>query len=70
MIKDSETPIPMQGEGVVAPEGVSFDGVTDYLSRSTDLVGNVDSKTFTFNCWIYFVEDTAIISIDGTYFLY
>ena len=35
------------------PEGVSFDGVTDYLSRSTDLVGNVDSKTFTFSCWVY-----------------
>ena len=53
MIKDSETPIPMQGGGVVVPEGVSFDGVTDYMSRSTDLVGNVDSKTFTFSCLVY-----------------
>ena len=35
------------------PKGVEFDGVTDYLSRSTDLVGNVDSKTFTFSCWVY-----------------
>ena len=35
------------------PEGVSFDGVTDYLSRSSDLVGNTDSKTFTFSCWVY-----------------
>ena len=34
----------------VMPEGVDFDGVNDYLSRSTDLVGNVDSKTFTFSC--------------------
>lgn len=39
--------------GGAEPEGVSFDGVTDYLSRSTDLVGNVDSKTFTFSCWVY-----------------
>lgn len=39
--------------GVVAPEGVDFDGVKDYLSRSSDLVGNVDSKTFTFSCWVY-----------------
>lgn len=35
------------------PEAVSFDGVTDYMSRSSDLVGNVDSKTFTFSCWVY-----------------
>jgi len=35
------------------PEAVSFDGVTDYLSRSSDLVGNTDSKTFTFSCWVY-----------------
>lgn len=40
--------------GVVAPEGTEFDGVTDYLSRSSDLVGNVDSKTFTFSAWVYF----------------
>ena len=37
----------------ILPEGVSFDGSTDYLSRSSDLVGNVDSKTFTFSCWVY-----------------
>ena len=42
----------LQG-GIVVPEGVSFDGSADYLSRSTDLVGNVDSKTFTFSCWVY-----------------
>jgi len=41
------------GSSLVAPEGTEFDGVTDYLSRSTDLTGNVDSKTFTFSCWVY-----------------
>lgn len=39
--------------GEPAPEGVSFDGVNDYLSRSSDLIGNVDSKTFTFSVWVY-----------------
>ena len=63
MIKDSETPIPMQQGGVVVPEGVSFDGVTDYLSRSSDLVGNTDSKTFTFSCWVYYVSD-------GNFYIY
>lgn len=48
------------GEGVA--EGVSFDGVSDYLSRSSDLVGNVDSKTFTFSCWVYIQDwDSANI---------
>ena len=41
------------GSSAVAPEGVDFDGVSDYLSRSSDLVGNVDSKTFTFSAWVY-----------------
>ena len=49
--------------GVVEPEGVSFDGVTDYLSRSSDLVGNVDSKTFTFSCWVYKAEDSSSSNI-------
>ena len=35
------------------PEGVSFDGTNDYLSRSSDLSGNTDSKTFTFSAWVY-----------------
>jgi hypothetical protein len=30
-----------------------FDGVSDYLSRSSDLVGNSDGKTFTFSAWLY-----------------
>jgi hypothetical protein len=36
-----------------------FDGSTDYLSRSSDLVGNVDSKTFTFSCWVYYASNNA-----------
>ena len=35
------------------PEGVSFDGTNDYLSRSSDLSGNTDGKTFTFSAWVY-----------------
>tara|TARA_R110000796_G_scaffold95459_3_gene200725 strand:+ start:15524 stop:17332 length:1809 start_codon:yes stop_codon:yes gene_type:complete len=34
-------------------EAIDFDGTNDYLSRSTDLVGNTDSKTFTFSAWVY-----------------
>ena len=30
-------------------DAIDFDGVTDYLSRSSDLVGNADGKTFTFS---------------------
>ena len=59
MIKDNDIAIPMQGGGDVVAEGVSFDGATDYLSRSSDLVGNVDSKTFTFSAWVYVPEDYA-----------
>ena len=42
---------PVSGE--VLPEAVSFDGTSDYLSRSSDLTGNADGKTYTFSCWIY-----------------
>ena len=34
-------------------EAIDFDGPDDYLSRSTDLVGNADGKTFTFSCWVW-----------------
>jgi len=44
----------------VAPEGTSFDGDTDYLSRSSDFVGNTDSKTFTFSCLVYRGQDGII----------
>jgi len=42
---------PVSGE--VLPEGVSFDGTNDYLSRSSDMTGNSNSKTFTFSAWFY-----------------
>jgi hypothetical protein len=32
---------------------IDFDGTNDYLSRSSDMTGNANSKTFTFSCWIY-----------------
>ena len=41
------------------PEAVSFDGTNDYLSRSSDMTGNVDGKTFTFSCWIYQPRNSA-----------
>ncbi len=34
-------------------EAVDFDGENDYLSRSSELTGNADGKTFTFSSWIY-----------------
>jgi len=36
-----------------AAEAIDFDGTNDYLSRSSDLVGNADGKTFTFSCWVW-----------------
>lgn len=55
--------------GVVEAEGVDFDGTYDYLSRSTDLVGNVDSKMFTFSAWVYRNTNTqsTIYMSDTTY---
>lgn len=54
MIKDRGNKSEALKGTVVVPEGVSFDGSTDYLSRSSDFAGNVDSKTFTFSCWVYY----------------
>lgn len=34
-------------------EAIDFDGTNDYLSRSSDLVGNTNSQTFTFSCFVY-----------------
>jgi len=56
MLKDRGNKSLSLRDGGVVAEGVSFDGVSDYMSRSTDLVGNVDSKTFTFSCWVYGAE--------------
>lgn len=39
------------GDGIA--EAVDFDGVYDYLSRDSDLAGNVNSKTFTLSVWVY-----------------
>ena len=30
-----------------------FNGTGDHLSRSSDLTGNADGKTFTFSCWVF-----------------
>lgn len=51
----------------VVPQAIDFDGTADYLSRSSDLVGNADGKTFTFSCWVWFGDS---IPSNGTYTLY
>tara|TARA_R110000782_G_scaffold3228_2_gene11917 strand:+ start:9096 stop:11237 length:2142 start_codon:yes stop_codon:yes gene_type:complete len=55
------------GVDVAEPVGVDFDGTNDYLSRSSDLVGNADGKTFTFSCWFYL--DPAALNTN-TYKIY
>ena len=45
-------------------DAIDFDGANDYLSRSSDLVGNVDGKTFTFSAWV------DIRNTKGTYAIY
>ena len=61
---------PVSGE--VLPEAVSFDGTSDYLSRSSDLTGNSDGKTFTFSCWVYrnngVFQEGFIFDINGLKF--
>jgi hypothetical protein len=32
---------------------VEFDGISDYLSRSSDMTGNTNSKSFTYSMWVY-----------------
>lgn len=51
--------------GNSAPAGelanaIDFDGVSDYLSRSTDLVGNTDSNVLTFSAWVYRASASAV----------
>jgi hypothetical protein len=48
------------GVDVAGPIGVDFDGTNDYLSRSSDLVGNADGKTFTFSAWVYGLDKSGI----------
>ena len=48
---------------------IDFDGTSDYLSRSSDMTGNADSKTFTFSCWVYALptsEQKMLYSTDVT----
>lgn len=56
--------------GGAEPVGIDFDGTNDYLSRSSDLVGATDGKTFTFSAWVYIsgsASDQRIYhSDDGT----
>ena len=54
--------------GAISPIGVSFDGANDYLSRSSDLTNNSDSKTCTFSAWVYLVvtgEQQMLYSTDS-----
>ena len=44
---------------VLPTPGVDFDGANDYLSRTSDLSGNADGKTFTFSTFVYLAEDAA-----------
>jgi len=48
------------GDEEILPEAIDFDGTNDYLSRSSDLVGNTDGKTFTFSCWVYNYHTTSL----------
>lgn len=55
----------------VVPEAIDFDGVDDYLSRTSDFSGNSDSKTFTFSFFAYASElplSKYIYSNDGNRF--
>ena len=45
----------------VVPESVDLDGVNDYLSRPSDLVGNTNGKTFTFSCWVYVNFSSSVL---------
>tara|TARA_R100001129_G_scaffold150906_2_gene113066 strand:- start:617 stop:2767 length:2151 start_codon:yes stop_codon:yes gene_type:complete len=48
------------GTGTVEPIGLDFDGAADYLSKSSDLTGNADGKTFTLSMWLYsYLSSTA-----------
>jgi hypothetical protein len=48
-------------------QAVDFDGTNDYLSRSSDLTGNADGKTFTFSAWVWpdTLDDSAIYVAGG-----
>jgi len=54
---------PVSGE--VLPKAVSFDGTSDYLTRSSNMTGNANSKTFTFSVWIYPTKTTMLVFLGG-----
>ena len=59
-----------QGGGVEEPEGVSFDGETDYLSRSTALVGDSSSYTFTISFCFYRTAERGHIDVNEFYYYF
>lgn len=38
---------------------IDYDGTNDYLSKSSDLTGNANGKTFTFSAWVWWDGGTA-----------
>ncbi len=53
-----------------AAEAVDFDGTNDYLSRSSDLTGNADGKTFTFSAWVWNLSSAQTGTIYGSDYFY
>jgi hypothetical protein len=39
--------------------GVEFNGSGDRLTRTSDLTGNTDSKTFTFSAWVFHTDSSS-----------
>lgn len=52
-----------QQTSVVQAEAIDFDGTNDFLSRSTDLVGNTDSQSFTLSFWLWRKADDGLAVI-------
>lgn len=48
-------------------DAIDFDGTNDYLSRSSDLVGNADGKTFTFSAWVWMVSESSTKTIYNSF---
>lgn len=49
-----------------AAEAIDFDGTNDYLSRTSDLTGNADGKTFTFSAWVWWDgSNTSFLGLFG-----
>lgn len=67
----SKALIAAAGNGLVTggevAEAVDFDGTNDYLSRSSDLTGNADGKTFTFSAWVWGWEAATNYTLYGSY---